>query len=115
MSQSIAINKPIQSDLFGFQKIRQKVRKAFDKKQIDTHLVALILAHSDVSIDLDNGCVGLKISKTQAMRQNLVKSIGSASSDICDIVVIWNEWTASIVNVLHNNSHFEARGVAQLH
>ena len=115
MSQSLAIKAPFQSDLFGIQKVRQKIRNTFKKREVDGHLIALILAHSDISIDLDNGCIGLKISKTQAMSKNLARTIGDASNDICDIVVIWNEWTSSIVNVLHQNLHIDARNCGQLH
>jgi hypothetical protein len=115
MTQTNTLYNATQGDLFGINALKQKVRNHFSRRQIDGKIVALILANADINVDLGNGCIGLKISPKLAMRDNIIKQLGNGAKSICDIVVVWDEWNAQIVNILHDNLYLERRVSAKLH
>lgn len=73
----------------------------------NAHLVALVLAHADISIELGNGCVALRISKKLLMRNNFANLAASEIIHLSQITIIWSDWQAAIINVLLKNSHFD--------
>lgn len=96
-----------QGELFTTSEISPAGYGNMHSQNIQSHLVALVLAHSDISIELGNGCVALRISKKTLMRNSFGALSASEVIELSELTIIWSEWKASIVTILSNNSHFE--------
>lgn len=72
---------------------------------VDGHTIALVLAHADIEVPLVGGHVGLRVSRQLAKRNDMRAVFGRSSETISDIMIVWSEYSSSVVTVLlHNNS-----------
>lgn len=102
-----------QGELFAINEVNSG--NYYGDSNNNSHLVALILAHADISIELGNGCVALKISKKSLMRNNFANLSASERISLSQITIIWSDWEASIINILTQNSHLEKMESRFLH
>lgn len=73
---------------------------ANDGAGVDGHAIALVLAHADIEVPLVGGHVGLKVSRQLAKRNDMRAVFGKNSDTISDIMVVWSDYSNSVVTVL---------------
>ena len=67
---------------------------------VDGHTIALVLAHADIEMPLVGGHIGLKVSRQLAKRNDMRAVFGNNSETISDIMVVWSDYSYSVVTVL---------------
>ncbi|WP_240007797.1 hypothetical protein [Pseudaquidulcibacter saccharophilus] len=73
------------------------------EREINSELLSLVLEHADICRDAGAGCVALKVSRAALKQSHMRRIFGKYIDKVCNITIIWNELTASVVTVIHHS------------
>ena len=79
------------------------LRNRQNERAINSELLSLVLEHADICRDAGAGCVALKVSQAALKQSHMRRLFGKYIDKVCNITIIWNELTASVVTVIHDS------------
>lgn len=83
-----------------------KVRQ--QQRGINSHLVALVLAHHDVDLEAGGGCRILRVSRRTAV-EALTSATRQEIEQLARLAVVFSETTGQVVTLLHDQSGARGR------